>query len=197
MQEYELGWNRTDKEQTKYNVHVFCHSMEVRQGPSYLTSAERFESAYFTMKKMFAVGTRNVPKQLIWKYMLRDIVHHECGLSPWSQVIKSTGSELTKVEDNSLITIDESNGGIGFVRVHDHCEHNTWFRVSRVKTGVFQGQESLNLLLPWEKVGVMAYCGETEEQFDVTPKVIRGKAIIVRESICEMKPEWFQSRLQA
>jgi hypothetical protein len=132
--EWEISLNRLEGEETTYNLHVFSHSLETRLGPSYKTSAERFESSYFNIKKLFMAGTRNIPKQLLWKYMLRDLFAHHCNMD-WSMIIKVSGSERTKAEDNSIISFKEE-GKLAFGRVKEHCPNNTWFNVTRLKTAI-------------------------------------------------------------
>jgi hypothetical protein len=56
--------------------------------------------------------------------------------------------------------------------------------------------ERLDLPLPWDKIGVLAYLGETSEEVIVDPVNIKGKGVIVGHTVCELRPEWMQSRLQ-
>ena len=46
-------------------------------------------------------------------------------------------------------------------------------------------------------MGVFGYFGDLDDQLMVNPANIQGKGVIVGATICELHPEWMQSRLQS
>jgi hypothetical protein len=194
--EYEAGFNQKSKG-TTYNTHCFSHCLEQRKGPCHLSSAEPFESAYYSMKQAFVAGTRNVTKQLLLKYLMRDKVRHACHLKPVPLLVTAKENEKTsRGEDNTIVSIREEDGSIGFVRVHAKWPNKT-FRVARLTLAPFQGTSSIDLDLPWGLIGVFKITGEESNLFSINSGRVRGKGVIVQDTICEMLPQWMQSRLKA
>ncbi len=72
---YEEGFCDTPKEKVTINVHTFLHLLESRRrnGPLWQTSAEDFESLFAIIRRSFEAGTRNVPKQILRNFYLRDL----------------------------------------------------------------------------------------------------------------------------
>lgn len=187
--DYELCMQRGKNDSNTPNLHSFSHSLDQRKGECWKYSAEPFESAYFVIKKLFAKGTNNRTKQLLSKYLIRDLIRHHCHLNQKLIVkVKKTVSQ-----DNSVVTM-EQNGKLVFLRVseidHEHCV------CSPIKVSPFKVEEDLHLSLPWHLIGVYQYNGESDEKIQVPLKDIKGKGVIAAGTICELRPEWLQSRLQ-
>ncbi len=72
---YEKGFCIKTKEKVTINVHSFLHLLQVRKksGPLWKNSAEDFESLFAITRRGYWAGTRNVPKQILENYFLRDM----------------------------------------------------------------------------------------------------------------------------
>lgn len=186
--DFERCMNRGKKHSVTYNLHAFYHSLDQRKGECWKFSAEGFESSYFVIKKMFAKGSKNRTKQILSKYLVRDLVRHTCHLNR-KMVIKK---KKTLSQDNSIFTMMH-HGQMRFVRVREEREDS--FLVSTIRTSPFQTEEGL-VQLPWHLIGVYQYDGETEETCQAFSHDFTGKGVIVANTICMLHLEWMQSSLQ-
>ena len=62
------------------NVHAFFHLLEDRKtnGPLWMTTTEPYESLYGTLRNLYHPGTRNIPRQIMTNFYLRDrYVYHD------------------------------------------------------------------------------------------------------------------------
>jgi hypothetical protein len=158
---YESCMNRRPNEGTTYNLHMFAHSLEQRNGPSWTVSAETFESAYFVMKKLFAAGTRNITKQLLQKYLIRDLVRHRCHIN--AHLAIDTKEDVKAAEDNSILSVTHEDGKNIFVRVHEKHNDNHSFTVSKLHVDEFNTENVLGITLAWDLVGIQKYYGESKD----------------------------------
>lgn len=187
---FERCMHRGKKDANTYNLHAFSmHSLEQRKGECWKFSAEAFESAYFVIKQLFSKGTTNRTKQIVTKYLVRDKVRHRCNLNKKLIVkVKKTVSQ-----DNSVVTMTE-NGQLQFLRVRK-IEGGT-IDVTPIVVSPFQAAKDVNMNLPWNLIGVYKYEGESEARKQVSLSNLKGKGVIVAGTICELRHEWLQSRIQ-
>lgn len=149
------------------------------------------ENTYGTMKRCFVAGTRNIAKQLLQNYLMLDNHRHLCPARP-SLYIAQKDAENRKQEDNSIITVREGSS-LTFYRVIASLSDSEHV-VSQIKTAPFHCDSTLELDLPWDKVGIYMYCGEGATEKTVSSDEIVGKGVIVQSFIIDFRVNWLQSR---
>ncbi len=72
---FEDGFCALPREKITINVHTFMHLLASRRrnGPLWQTSAEDIEGLFAVLRRCFHSGTRNIPKQILQNFYLRDL----------------------------------------------------------------------------------------------------------------------------
>jgi hypothetical protein len=142
------------------------------------------------MQNCYVPGTRNVTSQLLKNYYIRDLFMHNC-MERCPLHIAPVGSESRRQEDNSIVTaFDPETASTVFFRVHSFEEDS--LTVTRLVTERFDTSGVYDL--PWDKVGLQRYIGESQEHLTLPAHSINGKGVLVQNVLTEYKSQWLQSK---
>ena len=197
-EEFEAGFNEDGLKGTPFNVHQFSHLFQLRKGPSHLTSCDRYEALYGSLKACYASGTRNLPLQVLKNSLGRDLSRHKCFTRPalrfQTRQEASHAKSSNSVDDSFVFTYEFDARGerkTRFFRIEERSEESVRARELRTEE-IFVPDDLQMPDLPWSQVGLckLVPAEEGDLEFLLVSDIV-GKAVVVADAyLVEWPPEW-------